>query len=96
MSKKNWSLTFDDYTKKRFKNLDKPVQKRILSIFETKILPAEDPIHYAEALVGELIGYYRFRIGDYRLICIIEDEVLLITTVEVAHRKEAYTKIKRR
>ena len=41
-------------------------------------------------LVGEFVGYYKFRVGDYRLICSKEDDKLVVIVVEIGHRREVY------
>lgn len=96
MTKAKWTLIFDDNVRKNFKKLDPPIQKRILKTFKEKILIAEDPKIFADQLVGDLHGLERFRIGDYRIICKIEDLDLIITAVEIAHRRDVYTSIKRK
>ncbi|MDP2194312.1 MAG: type II toxin-antitoxin system RelE/ParE family toxin [Alphaproteobacteria bacterium] len=91
-----WTLIFDKLAYKHLNKLDKPIQKQIIHYFESKVLLSENPRQFAEPLIGDLIGYYRFRIGTYRVICIFEDHELVITAVEVAHRKQCYVDMKRR
>lgn len=75
--------------KKQLKQLDKPVQKRITK-FLTELTELADPRSKGKSLVGDFKGFWRYRVGDYRLICRIHDEELEILVVELGHRKEIY------
>lgn len=75
--------------KKQLKQLDKPVQKRITK-FLTELTELDDPRSKGKSLVGDFKGFWRYRVGDYRLICRIHDEKLEILVVELGHRKEIY------
>lgn len=71
------------------KKLDRHVAKRIIAkLRESSQL--EDPRSTGKALVGNLAGLWRYRVGDYQIVCDIEDEVLLILVVDVAHRSKVY------
>jgi mRNA interferase RelE/StbE len=65
-------------------------QKRILSFLFTRLLASPDPRRLDKSLVGELEGMIRYRVGDYRLICRLEDQTLTILVIEVGHRREIY------
>lgn len=71
------------------KKLDRQVAKRITSKLR-EISRLEDPRSMGKALVGNLAGLWRYRVGDYRIVCDIEDDVLLVLVVDIAHRKEVY------
>lgn len=86
----NWTLQTSTTFKKQFKNLDRTLQIRILAYFKNRVLPSNDPKSFAKPLTGDLSGYWRFRIGDYRVIADIEDDICTIIAVEVAHRREIY------
>lgn len=74
---------------KELKKLDKHVQKQILTyMLEVSIL--DNPRSRGKMLSENLAGLWRYRIGDYRVICEINDERILITILHVAHRKEVY------
>lgn len=83
------TVTLSVMAKKQLKQLDKPVQKRITK-FLTELTELADPRSKGKMLVGDLKGFWRYRVGDYRLICRIHDEELEILVVEVGHRKEIY------
>jgi mRNA interferase RelE/StbE len=84
-----WTIKFDKKAKKELKFIDKPIQKQIAK-FISKLLNAPNPKFYGEQLKGTLNKLWRYRVGDYRLICKFEDEVLIVIIVAVKHRKEAY------
>lgn len=84
-------VVFTDKAEKQFLKLDKPVQQQIQK-FILKLQTLENPRERGKALVGNLIGFWRYRVGDYRILCRIIDQELVITVVEVGHRKEVYDK----
>ena len=69
--------------------MDKQTARRIRNEL-VEIAKLEDPRSRGKALTGNLAGLWRYRVGDYRIICDIEDGVLLILVVDVAHRREVY------
>ena len=82
-----YRLLFDDKVAKDLKQIDKPWQKKILEAIKTKLV--NDP-YIGKKLVGDLSSYYRYRIGDYRVIYeILEDEIILIV-IKIKHRKDVY------
>ncbi len=87
---KTWSLVFDSKFDKKFDRLSHKDQKRIINFFENRVLKHHDPKEYAKPLKGDLLGYWSFRIGTYRIIADIIDEQLKIITFDVGHRREVY------
>lgn len=83
------TVVFSDKAEKQFLKLDNTIQKQIKK-FILKLEKLEDPRSEGKMLVGNLIGFWRYRVGDYRLLCRIIDEELVITVVEVGHRKDVY------
>lgn len=69
--------------------MDKQTARRIRNEL-VEMAKLEDPRSRGKALTGNLAGLWRYRVGDYRIICDIEDGVLLILVVDVAHRREVY------
>ena len=82
-------IEYSANTRKQLKKLDNSVKKRILDYMDN-ISKLDDPRTRGKALVGNLSGLWRYRIGDYRLLCRIIDEKLVIIVVEIGHRKEVY------
>ena len=87
-----WKIEFDEKAKAQLLNLDRQAQKRIISFLENRILARNNPRLVGSALQGNLSGFWKYRIGDYRLICKLEDNTLLLIVLMVGHRKEVYKK----
>ncbi len=75
---------------KQFRKLDKSVQQLIAKWIKKHLIDCEDPRTQGKGLTANLKGYWRYRIGDYRLLVEIIDEKLVIIAVEIGHRKEVY------
>ena len=83
------TVIFANKARKQFLKLDKPIQKQI-QIFIVKLTKLKDPRSCGKALVENLVGRWRYRVGDYRLICEIDDVKILITILTIGHRKNIY------
>lgn len=75
---------------KQFKKLDTEIQRRIKKLI-LEIQELENPRLRGKGLGANLSGFWRYRVGDYRLICKISDEELIILIVDINHRREVYT-----
>ena len=75
---------------KEFKKLDKYTQKIIKAWIIKNLHNCNNPRIHEKALVSNRKGQWRYRSGDYRLICHIEDEKLVILALSVGHRREVY------
>ncbi|MFA5920245.1 MAG: type II toxin-antitoxin system RelE/ParE family toxin [Methylococcaceae bacterium] len=67
-----------------------PYKKELLHFFQSRLASLDDPRQLGKALQGQYAGYWRYRVGDYRLICHLENEELIILVVEIGHRKDVY------
>jgi len=85
-----WSLEFVPEAGKDLMKLDRAAAARIVKTLEERIASLTDPRSLGAPLKGEHEGYWRWRIGDYRVIARIEDEKVTILVVRVGHRKEVY------
>ena len=85
-----YQIELTDQFKKEFKKLDKYTQKLLRSWINKNIENIENPRKKGKTLVGNKLGLWRYRIGDYRLICKIEDEKLIILALAIAHRRDVY------
>lgn len=75
---------------KEFKRLDKYTQRMLKSWIVKNLVGCEDPRAHGKALTANRKGQWRYRIGDYRLICNIQDTELVILALNVGHRREIY------
>ena len=85
-----WTVEFQLTAQKQIRKLDRQTQARILGYFRNRVLGAEHPRKLGKALTGDQGELWRYRIGDYRAICKIEDERLVILVLTVGHRREVY------
>ena len=75
---------------KEFKKLDRYTQKMIANWIEKNLEETDNPYKQGEGLTANRSGSWRYRIGDYRLICEINDNELIILALTVGHRREVY------
>ena len=86
-----WRISITEKAKKVLEKLDKPIRNQIIRYFDKIILSSEDPTSFGKPLVANKKGLWRYRIGDYRLICSIQDDKLIILALSVGHRREIYS-----
>ncbi|WP_434149460.1 type II toxin-antitoxin system RelE family toxin [Methylocaldum gracile subsp. desertum] len=86
-----WNVEIPDKVKKQLKELDVPIRRRILKFLDERIRTAANPRALGEALHGSELGnFWKYRIGDYRLICHIEDQTVTVTVIKIGHRRDIY------
>jgi addiction module toxin, relE/stbE family len=85
---KIYSVELSERFKKEFKKLDKYTQKIIRAWIDKNLVETENPRVNGKILTADRSGQWRYRIGDYRLICIINDNKLVILALTIGHRKE--------
>ena len=83
----NYTLQIDDKVIKDLKKIDKTWQKRIL--VKIKTILVNDP-HSGKKLVGNLSPFYRLRVGDYRIIYTILEDIVAVEVIKIKHRKDIY------
>ncbi len=85
-----WRVEIDDRAAKELRSLDAKVQKEILRYLRERIATHEDPRRFGKALGRELSGLWRYRVGNYRLVCMIEDAVFIVLIIRIGHRRDVY------
>lgn len=75
---------------REFKRLDRYTQKMLKSWIVKNLVSCQDPREHGKSLTANRKGQWRYRIGDYRLICQIEDDCLIILALSVGHRRDIY------
>ena len=85
-----WRVEFESQAEKELGRLDPQYAKRILKYLFERIATDEDPRRFGDPLRSNLAGLWKYRIGNYRVICEIQEEVLLVLVVRVGHRREVY------
>ena len=90
-SKIKFAIEFDPDAVKDLKKLDKPVQARLIGFLKDRVAPLKDPRSIGEALAGTKLGnYWKYRVGDWRIICDIQDKRIVVRVLRVGNRKEIY------
>ena len=82
-------VIYTDTSRKQLKKLDKTMQKRILD-YKDEVELLENPRFRGKALVENMKGLWRYRVGDYRIICEILEEEVVISVIKIGHRRAAY------
>lgn len=86
----SWVYRFDARALKEFKKLGPQAQKDILDYLDKRISSGEDPRIFGKGLRANLSGLWRYRVGNYRILCQIKDLELIVLVVAVGHRKDVY------
>jgi mRNA interferase RelE/StbE len=87
----NWKIEIDPATERELDKLDPQIAKRIPMFLHERIAPLEDPRVIGKPLKGSQFGeFWRYHVGDYRVIVRIEDCILLILVLRIGHRKNVY------
>ena len=86
-----WRIEFDRAAERELGKLDPQIAKRILLFLHERVSSLEDPRSICEALKGSRLGdFWKYRVGDYRIISAIEDGALRILVVKIGNRREVY------
>ncbi len=86
-----WRIEYDAGAKKDLSRLDRQIAQRILEFLGGRVAKLEDPRSIGEALKGSVLGdFWKYRVGDYRIIAEIQDKSLRIYVIEIGNRKEVY------
>jgi len=86
-----WRIEFHPHAEKELSKLDREVARKIVRLLRERVAPLEDPRSLGEALKGPELGrFWKYRVGDYRLICHIQDQRVMILVVTVGHRRDVY------
>ncbi len=85
-----WKISFTKNAVKQLGKLDRETARLIVRFMEEKIAGSSDARRYGHALVGDQKGRWRYRIGDYRVVCELRDNELLVVVITLGHRREIY------
>lgn len=86
-----WRIEVSETAEKQLAKLDKPVAMRIRAFLRERVAVLDDPRAIGSALKGSELGeFWKYRVGDWRLICQIKDRQILITVVTLGNRREVY------
>jgi mRNA interferase RelE/StbE len=85
-----WRIEFEDAAKKELAQLDRRAQKNIRRFLRERIATEEDPRRFGDPLQRDLSGFWKYRVGDCRIVADIQDELVLVLVVRVGHRSKVY------
>jgi mRNA interferase RelE/StbE len=85
-----WRIEFDAKVDKEMARLAPKDRQRILRFLRERVAPLDNPRDLGEALAGALSGYWKYRVGDYRVIAKIENQRVTILVVRIGNRREVY------
>lgn len=84
-------IEFSHDAERELNKLGKPHSRRILKFLHERVANLDNPRSIGKALQGERLGeFWRYRVGDFRLICKIEDDRLVVLVLRIGNRKEIY------
>ena len=86
----SWAYKFDERAFKELRKLGTQAQREIISYLDQRISGEGEPRRFGKGLKADLVGLWRYRVGDYRILCQITDGELLVLVVAVGHRKDVY------
>ena len=87
---KKYDVELTERFKKEFRKLDEYTQKMLRAWIDKNLVDCENTRQHGKGLSANLSGQWRYRIGDYRLICQIDDGKLIILALTVGHRRDIY------
>lgn len=86
-----WRIEYARAARKDVEGLDRQVAKRIRTFLEDRLAQLDDPRSLGEPLKGSRMGaFWKYRVGDYRIIASIEDERVTVLVVRIGHRRAVY------
>jgi mRNA interferase RelE/StbE len=85
-----WTVEFDDRARRELRKLDPGAQQEILRYLRERIAGSADPRQFGKPLRMNLAGLWRYRVGQYRLICRFEEDRFVVLVIKVGHRREVY------
>lgn len=85
-----WTIDYADTAKRQLHKLDRQSAQRVVDFMDGRVARLENPRSIGKALARPLGGFWRYRVGDCRVICDIQDGALRVLVVRVGNRREIY------
>ena len=86
-----WQIEFDESAKKELAKLDRQVARRLIDFLKNRVLNLRDPRSVGQALRGSTLGeFWKYRVGDFRIIASIEDDRMIVFVLRVGNRSDIY------
>jgi mRNA interferase RelE/StbE len=86
-----WSIELRENVRRELRKYDPQIAKRILKFLHDRVAKLDNPRSIGEALRGSQLGdYWKYRVGDWRIICDIQDDKLVVLVLNIGNRREIY------
>ena len=85
-----WTVEYDPASLRDLKKLDRAIQQEIVDYMKSRVAAAENPQDFGKLLRGSRFGLWRYRVRDYRIICELQDQRLVVLVVAIGHRSTVY------
>jgi mRNA interferase RelE/StbE len=85
-----WRVEFDRAAARELRKLGAEAERRVLAYLRTRIAGSGDPRRLGQPLTGDRQGFWRYRVGEHRIVAAIEDDRLVVLLVTVGHRRKVY------
>jgi mRNA interferase RelE/StbE len=90
-----FEIAFDPDALKDLKRLDRPVQIRLIRFLKERVAPLDDPRSLGEPLAGARLGsYWKYRVGEWRMVCDIQDQRITVRVLRIGHRSSVYRPVR--
>ena len=86
-----WTVSYTETARKQLRKLDRHVAQRLVDFLDERVAAQADPRSIEKALTGPVVGsFWRYRVGDYRIICDLQEGALIVLVLELGNRKDVY------
>ncbi len=86
-----WTIEYTESAKTQLRKLDRQAARRILDYMDERVAVLDEPRTLGKGLRGPLGGLWRYRVGDYRIICDLQDGALRVLVVRLGNRRDIYS-----
>ena len=86
----SWDYRLEESAKRDLRDIGPTAVREILDFLDKRIVGASDPEQFGKPLRSGLKGFWRYRVQDYRIICRLENKILIVVVVAVGHRSSVY------
>ncbi len=87
-----WTVRISNIAERQLRKLDRPIRDRILDWLDDRIEGCKNPRHFGEPLKGDHAGWWRYRVGNYRILCDIQDQEIIVLVLTIGHRRKIYNR----
>ena len=85
-----WTIEYTDTARAQLRKLDEQVARRVLDYMDERVAPSDDPRRAGKLLTGPLGGLWRYRVGDCRVVCDIQEAAVRVLVVRIGNRRDVY------